>query len=411
MEQRSELIVRQAKPMALKKEEQKKSIVDILTRTGTEIVHGQKQYLYKPYFPMKKYCIITADPGTGKTKFICGIAAKVSTGADLCGIPCQNKGNVVIFSREDDADDIVTTFKACGGDESKLTVLADDDDDALDYMAKHPLYFSSPEVEAIIKAKQPSFVVFDPMQKYIPPNVDTFRNNQTSAALSFVIKLASKYDCVIAIITHNVKMKVGLSLQAQVNGSSDIIGGSRSALAIVPYPESNEKGNNLAIHVKSNNKIGKAIHYQIKSIEGDEDFATVDFMELIDYYESDYVRELRKGKACSDYELNDENYIIQTLLQLMEENPRGYKIDKDTLQESVYEYTDQTINIKIADIINKYAGYMSEKHGIGLQKIESTTVSEIVRNKRIIKPPDKNKSVIAVRRNVIPKKSKKYKYP
>ena len=77
--------------------QQQKTVVDILTRTGTEIVHGQKEYLYKPYFPMRKYVIITADPGTGKTKLICAIAAKVTTGDDLCGIPCQHPGNVVIF--------------------------------------------------------------------------------------------------------------------------------------------------------------------------------------------------------------------------------------------------------------------------------------------------------------------------
>ena len=154
MNTKNELVVHEAKPIIPNQPKEQKSVVDILTRNGSEIVHGQKEYLFKPYFPMRKLVTVTADPGTGKTKLMCAISAKVTTGKDLCGIPCQHKGNVVIFSREDDADDIVTTFKSCGGDESKLTVIAETDE-ALDYMAKHPLYFSSPEVEEIIKAKKP----------------------------------------------------------------------------------------------------------------------------------------------------------------------------------------------------------------------------------------------------------------
>lgn len=379
---------------------QQKSVVDILTRNGTEIVHGQKEYLYKPYLPMRKYVIITADPGTGKTKLLCAIAAKVTNGDSLCGIPCQHKGNVVFFSREDDADDIVTTFKSCGGDPQKLTVIAEDDE-ALDYLAKHPLFFSSSEVEEIIKAKQPSLVVFDPMQKYIPPNVDTFRNNQTSAALSYVTKLAAKYNCVIAIITHNVKMKVGLSLQAQVNGSSDIVGGSRSALAVVPYPEANERGNNIVIHIKSNNKIGDAINYRIKSIDGDEDFATVEFIGLKDYRESDYVRAMKSSSGTGKTEISDDDCVVTTILNLLNEKPLGFRIDKETLQDSIYEYTEMTTEIKIADVINQYADYFSKKHGIGLQR-KNTTPSDIVRNGKIIQPLKKSQWVLVVRRNRTP---------
>lgn len=386
-----------------KQAQQQKTVVDILTRTGTEIVHGQKEYLYKPYFPIGKYVIITADPGTGKTKLICGIAAKVTNGESLCGIPCQHSGNVIFFSREDDADDIVTTFKSCGGDPAKLTVIAEDDE-ALDYLAKHPLYFSSPEVEAIIKEKQPALVVFDPMQKYIPPNVDTFRNNQTSAALSFVTKLAAKYNCVIAIITHNVKMKVGLSLQAQVNGSSDIVGGSRSALAVVPYPEANERGNNIVIHIKSNNKFGDAINYRIKSIEGDEDFATVEFIGLKDYRESDYMRAMKGSSGTGKEEITDENCFVTTILNLLNEKPLGFKIDKETLQDSILEYTGVTTEVKIADVINQYADYLSKKHGIGLQS-QGTTPTSIVRKGKVIQPLKKSQRLLVVRRNRTPKKA------
>jgi hypothetical protein len=383
--------------------EKQKSIVELLTRNGSEIIHGQKEYLYKPYFPMGKYVIITADPGTGKTKLVCAIAAKVTIGDSLCGIPCQHSGNVVFFSREDDADDIVTTFKSCGGDPGKLTVIAEDEK-ALDYLAKHPLYFSSPEVEAIISEKKPSLVVFDPMQKYTPPNVDTFRNNQTSAALSYVTKLAAKFNCVIAIITHNVKMKVGLSLQAQVNGSSDIVGGSRSALAVVPYPEARERGNNIVIHIKSNNKIGDAINYRIKSIEGDEDFATVEFIGLKDYRESDYIRAIKNKSGTGETEITDDDCVVITIRNLLNDNPLGFKIDKDTLQDSIYEYTGITTEIKIADVIDQYSDYLGKKHGIGLQK-KNTTPSDIVRNGKTIQPQKKSQQVLVVRRNRTPTKT------
>ena len=383
---------------------EQKSVVDLLTRNGTEIIHGQKQYLFKPYFPMGKYVVVTADPGTGKTKLMCGIAAKVTTGQSICGIPCQHKGNVVIFSREDDADDLVTTVKSCGGDVSKLTVIAETDE-ALDYMAKYPLYFSSLQVEEIIKAKKPTFVIFDPMQKYVPPNIDTFRNNPSSAALSHVIKLAAKYNCSIAIITHNVKMKTGLSLQAQVNGSSDITGGSRSALAVVPNPEANERGNNLVIHIKSNNIFGKTINYKIKSIEGDEDFATVEFIGLKNYSESDYMKAVKGSSGMAEAEISNDDYIVTTILKLLEENPKGFKITKEMFQDSICEYTGIFTDISIAGLIKTYGKYFSIKHGIGLQRVNTTATEIKIKGKTYMPPKSTSTRLLNVRRNRTPTKT------
>lgn len=401
MKSEQELIVHEAKDIRPAQTEKKqKTPVEILTRTGAEIEHKQKEYLYKPYFPMRKYTVLTADPGTGKTKFVCALAARVTKGDNLCGIPCQHPGNVVLFSREDDADDLVTTVKSCDGDISKLTVIAEDDE-ALDYMSKKPLFFNSPEIEAIIKEKKPSLVVFDPMQKYTPPNVDTYRNNQTSPICNAILKLATKYKCSIIIITHNVKNKTGLKLQELVNGSSDIVGEARSALAVVQNPESDEKGNNYIIHVKSNNKIGKTIHYKIKSIEGDEDFATVEFVGLKNFYEADYIRMARRNNGTSGEKIDDENPYVKTILKLMKENPRGFRVDKETLQDSIYEYMGLTVAVKLADIINVYRDYLCKKHGIGMHE-KVSTVTEIIRNGKIIKSPQKSTRVLQIRKDKKP---------
>lgn len=336
-----------------------------------DVQEKPKRYLYKSYFPLGAFSVISADPGVGKSKVLFAVAAKVTTGDSLLGIPCEKAGNVLIFSREDDASDIRKTIAACGGDLAKLQILSDTDD-AIDLIEDEAITFGSPIVEAAIESFRPSLVIFDPYQKYIGSNVDTNTANKLSAALAPLVKLARKYDCHIAIIAHNVKAQT--SLQYKFMGSVDLIGEARSGISIVRDPDHPEE--NIALHVKSNNKRGLSIRYKIVSIPGDEDFAKVEFLGLEKYTEQDYAEaDRRRLSKKYDVPITDNDVIVKTILALLKENPAGLRVGKSDLQQSAEIYFNEPMeNIGVRKIEVKYAAYMMQAHGVSIQEGDSQNI-------------------------------------
>lgn len=400
MNESQELVVKQAVETApAKPKRETTDIVGMLFTNLTNVQDEKKEYIYRPYFPVGKFSIVSADPGTGKSRFADAIAALVTTGKPLMGIECGTPGNVLFFSREDDNIDHKALVRENGGDVDKVFTLSEKPE-ALEYMQRNPITFASPIVEEAIKHFQPVLVIFDPYQKYVGSGTDTNTANRVSAALSPVITLAKKYSCHIMIIAHNVKAQTGL--QYKFMGSVDFIGESRSAMSIVRDPE--HPSECIVIHVKSNSRKGKSIRYRIESIVGNEDFAKVKWLALEDYTERDYAEadRSRLTRKVEDATIDDGDYIVTTILRLLEENPSGFKIAKNELQDAVQAYTAQTIDIELRDIIKNYGEYLSRKHNIGLQRKGNTTVPRININGNTVIPSKNKDNCILIRRNPKP---------
>lgn len=224
----------------------------------SDVPEEEKHYLFRPWFPVGKITECSADPGTGKSKFMFAVAALITKGLPLLDAPCGKPGNVLLFSCEDDSSDIRKTIAACGGDVEKFFVLSEKEE-ALSLLADKQITFKSQIVEWAIERYHPSLVVFDPLQRYIG-KADTNSSTDTNAALKPLTILAKKYNCGIVLIAHNNKGSHA-SLLYKASGSQDIIGNMRSALSIVRDPENPDEC--IAIHSKSNNARGKSIRYAI----------------------------------------------------------------------------------------------------------------------------------------------------
>lgn len=358
-----------------------KLVSSLFTRLS-DVEAEQKQYLYKPYFPIGQFSIISADPGVGKTKLIMAIAALITRGRSLLGIECEKPGNVLIFSREDDNIDHQELVRANGGDTEKIITLREDPH-TLEFVSKNAICFSSQVVEDAIKQYHPALVVFDPYQKYIGAKTDMNKAEQVSAALSSVVALAKKYDCNITIIAHNTKAQT--SFQYKLMGSVDFAGESRSAMTVVRDP--NKPDECVLIHTKSNNKKGQSIRYKIESITGNEDFACVRWIGLENYTERDYIESDRSRLSVKiKKSISDEDPIVATILQLIRENPRGFRMAKGDLQDSISDYTGQYMDVSLAEVVKKYAEYLSQQHGIGIQQNEKRKLDRYFRKGSEITP-------------------------
>ena len=401
MNESQEMTVKQAVETASAKPKNKTmtDIVGMLFTNLTDVQDEEKTYVFRPYFPVGKFSIVSADPGTGKSRFADAIAALVTTGKALMGIECGTPGNVLFFSLEDDNIDHKELVRENGGDSDKVFTLSEKPD-ALEYMARNPITFASPIVEEAIKHFQPVLVVFDPYQKYVGAGTDTNTANKVSAALSPVITLAKRYNCHIMIIAHNTKAQTGL--QYKFMGSVDFVGESRSAMSIVRDPE--HPSECIVIHVKSNSRKGDSIRYRIESIEGKEDFAKVKWLALEKYTERDYAEadRSRLTRKVEDATVDDSDYVVSTILKLIDENPKGFKIAKNELQDAVLTYTGQTIDIELKGIIDDYGEYLSRRHNIGIARKGNTTLDRFIMNGNIVNPSKNKDNCILIKKNPKP---------
>ena len=210
------------------------------------------KWLIEPYFQRGKGTLIQADPGTGKTAFMCAVAAAVSTGNRLNGLEVETPGNVLMLSVEDDLGILRGRVEANGGDLSKIHFMANTTE----------LTINSPEIEQAIKYTKAKLIVFDPLQAFLGSHIDMFRANETRPALARLFDVCDRNDCACAIIAHMGKNGMGKSPVNQSLGSVDIPAAMRSVLQITRNPEDNREC--LAVHIKSSNAAkGKSLAFEI----------------------------------------------------------------------------------------------------------------------------------------------------
>ena len=219
---------------------------------ASQVPYEPPRWTIAPYIQRGKGTLIQADNGTGKTAFVCAIAAHVSTGLALLDIPVETPGNVLLLSVEDDLPVLRGRIEASGGDLDKCHFLTN----------AAGLSFNSPEVEEAVKQVQAQLVIFDPLQAFMGAKVDMFRANETRPELAKLFEMCDRNDCACIIIAHTAKNTGDKSPVNRALGSVDIPAAMRSVLQIIENPENEYE--RIAVHVKcSNAPKGQSIVYTI----------------------------------------------------------------------------------------------------------------------------------------------------
>ena len=219
---------------------------------ASQVPYEPPRWTIAPYIQRGKGTLIQADNGTGKTAFVCAIAAHVSTGRELLDIPVETPGNVLLLSVEDDLPVLRGRIEASGGDLDKCHFLTN----------AAGLSFNSPEVEEAVKQVQARLVIFDPLQAFMGAKVDMFRANETRPELAKLFEMCDRNDCACIIIAHTAKSIGDRSPVNRALGSVDIPAAMRSVLQIIENPDNEYE--RIAVHVKcSNAPKGQSIVYTI----------------------------------------------------------------------------------------------------------------------------------------------------
>jgi len=268
-----------------------------------DVPYEAPKWLIAPYFQRGKGTLIQGDNGLGKTAFMCGIVAHVSTGEPLLDLPVEAPGDALILSVEDDLPILRGRIEASGGDLTRCHFMKN----------AAGLTLNSPEVEEAVKQTKAKLLLFDPLQAFLGAKVDMFRANETRPELSKLFEMCARNDCACAIIAHTGK---GSSDKSPVNrslGSVDIPSASRSIFHLTRNPEN--EAELVAVHVKSSNAPkGRGLAYTIGNRGG------VIWTGFKDIDEKDLDSIIKRQEKGVPYE---KEPLVAVLRQLIANKPGG----------------------------------------------------------------------------------------
>ena len=186
-------------------------------------------WLVDGLLPMGEVSLLGADGGTGKGIWQAQLIAYVTAGrtSGFFPQPPEKTGSVLLFSGEDDPGKVLKArLLAAGADMNRVLVLTADD-----YFGKtgQPLTLKDQALADFAAKAGPLLLIVDPLQSFLPADVEMASRNQMRSALLPLRAIAAKQGCAVLIVMHSNK-KQGVSGRARLADSSDIWDMARSVL-------------------------------------------------------------------------------------------------------------------------------------------------------------------------------------
>jgi len=216
----------------------------------TDFEEEEANWLIPGWIPEGQITLMAADGGVGKTTLWVNLAAAISNGTPslLDGKRCEREpGKVLILTTEDSIrKKLRQKLRLAGADLDNI--LAPDflQDKSGELM--QALHFGSPELARLIRKTGPALCIFDPVQGFVPPEINMASRNAMRQCLAPLISLGEETGTSFLVVCHSNKRK-GASGRDRIADSADLWDIARSVL-MMGYGESeqlryiaNEKNN------------------------------------------------------------------------------------------------------------------------------------------------------------------------
>ena len=272
----------------------------------SDVEEKEAEWLVWEYMPKGQINIFAGDGGSGKTTSWCGLAAAVSNGTKVffeAEDPNENPfverepQKVLFFSSEDSLEyTLKARLRKAGANLNNIYSASLRDE------RFSQIKFNSPILKDLIKEVKPALVIFDPIQAFIPPDIQMGQRNAMRNCLNPLIGLGEECGTTFLIIVHTNKRQ-GVYGRNRIADSADVWDIARSVL-ITGTTKDNIR---YFSHEKSNyGEPGRTALYTI------EDGIAV-FKEYCDKHDADFVKERDIATYQAPQRQSAETFIMDFL--------------------------------------------------------------------------------------------------
>lgn len=244
-------------------------------RRGADIKPQPITWLWPGWLAAGKLSLLAGTAGTGKTTLALGLAAVVTTGGQWPdGTVSHGKGNVLIWSSEDVADDtLVPRLIASGADLSRCYFI-----EGIAQNGESVPFDPSQDIAELHRAVHDiggvSLLLIDPIVSAVAG--DMHKANDVRRSLQALVDFADVHGCAVIGITHFAKGGAGRAPQDRVLGSQAF--GALARMVLVTAKEEDGDRRVLA-RAKSNIAIDEGgIAYSIQPATLDSGISTTHAM-------------------------------------------------------------------------------------------------------------------------------------
>jgi putative DNA primase/helicase len=283
-------------------------------RCGANIKPQAITWLWDGWLPAGKLTILAGTAGTGKTTLTLGLAAVLTAGGMWPDhTQCKERGNVLIWSSEDNPDDtLVPRLIASGADMQRCHFI----EGITQNGEKMPFDPSQDIIElhkAVEKIGGVSLLIIDPIVSAVAG--DMHRANDVRRSLQAVVDFADAHQCAVIGITHFAKGGNGKAPQDRVIGSQAF--GALARMVLVAAKEEDGEHRVLA-RAKSNiapDTGGIAYGLNLSTIEGEIETSHVIWEGIIEGTAREILGNVEHDENDSCENSNDLQRMLTDLLK------------------------------------------------------------------------------------------------
>lgn len=278
------------------------------------------RWLWPGWLARGKLHVLAGAPGTGKTTAAMDFAACVSSGRALPSGFRPNRGNVLIWSGEDNpADTLVPRLIAAHADLNRIKFVGEVKQHGERY-AFDPARDVPKLAAALAGVENLALLIVDPLVSAI--SGDSHKNAEVRRGLAPLVELAAKIDAALVGITHYSKATQGREPLERVSGSLAFGALARVVLGTVKQPgDEGEPSKLLLARCKSNiGPDGDGFAYAFDQVEIDGGITTSRIV-----WGLPVTGTARKLLAEAEPEIGRDNGAADFLRDLLADGPRPAK--------------------------------------------------------------------------------------